>query len=168
MRKAGRIRGIVLKGKRASGHCLHSITAKAKNKYGKLCLNPRIRGLHRFHEPGGGRVPWSASVRGDGQPQHSQRDPGPGVVGEAPLVSFRYTPTYASWVTLAECFFSILTRKGLQQSVHRSNRELVRFLKEFVKQYNKTCGAYIWTKGPKKLKRIIELTKAYQVSLHTH
>lgn len=85
-----------------------------------------------------------------------------------PLVSFHYTPTHASWVNLAECFFSILTRKGLQQSVHRSNRELVRFLKEFVEQYNKTCGPYIWTKGPEKLKRIIELTRAYQDSLHTH
>lgn len=85
-----------------------------------------------------------------------------------PLVSFHYTPTHASWVNLAECFFSILTRQGLQQSVHRSNRELVRFLKDFVEQYNKTCGPYIWTKGPEKLKRIIELTKAYQDSLHIH
>lgn len=79
-----------------------------------------------------------------------------------PLVSFHYTPTHASWVNLAECFFSILTRQGLQQSVHRSNRELVRFLKEFVQQYNKTCGPYVWTKGPEKLKKIIELTRSFQ------
>ena len=45
-----------------------------------------------------------------------------------PLVSFHCIPTHASWVNLAECFFSILTRQGLQQSVHRSNKELVRFL----------------------------------------
>ena len=76
-----------------------------------------------------------------------------------PEVSFHYTPTHASWVNLAECFFSILTRKGLQQSVHRSNRELVRFLKDFVKQYNKTCGPYVWTKGPDKLKKIISTQK---------
>jgi transposase len=85
-----------------------------------------------------------------------------------PLVSFHYTPTHASWVNLAECFFSILTRKGLQQSVHRSNRELVRFLKEFVEQYNKTCGPFVWTKGPTKLKRIIELTKKIQVETHSN
>ncbi len=85
-----------------------------------------------------------------------------------PLVSFHFTPTHASWVNLAECFFSILTRKGLQQSVHRSNRELVRFLKDFVEQYNKTCGPYLWTKGPEKLKKIIELTKSFQFKMHTH
>jgi transposase len=85
-----------------------------------------------------------------------------------PLVSFHFTPTHASWVNLAECFFSILTRKGLQQSVHRSNRELVRFLKEFVDQYNKTCGPYLWTKGPEKLKKIIELTQSFQRSMNTH
>jgi hypothetical protein len=82
-------------------------------------------------------------------------------------VSFHYTLTHASWVNLAECVFSILTRKELQESVHRSNRELVRFLKDFMKQYNKTCGPYVWTKGPEKLKKIIELTQTYQAVTHT-
>jgi transposase len=85
---------------------------------------------------------------------------------EHPAVSFHYTPTHASWVNLAECFFSILTRQGLQQAVHRSVKELTRFLNAFVEQYNKNCGPFIWTKGPEKLKRIIELTKAHQKSLH--
>jgi transposase len=84
-----------------------------------------------------------------------------------PLVTFHFTPTHASWVNLAECFFSILTRKGLQQSVHRSNLALVRFLKDFVAQYNKSCGPYVWTKGPEKLTKIIELTKSFQNQKHT-
>jgi transposase len=84
-----------------------------------------------------------------------------------PLVSFHFTPTHASWMNLAECFFSILTRKGLQQAVHRSNRELVRLLREFVEQYNKSCGPYVWTKSPEKLQKIIELTRAYQKEMHT-
>jgi transposase len=84
-----------------------------------------------------------------------------------PLVTFHYTPTHASWVNLAECFFSILTRQGLQQAVHRSVGELTRFLKEFVKQYNKTCGPYVWTKGPDKLRKIIELTKSFQTKKNT-
>ncbi len=83
-----------------------------------------------------------------------------------PRVSFHFTPTHASWVNLAECFFSILTRKGLRQAVHRSNRELIRFLKDFVEQYNKRCGSYVWTKDPEKLQKIIELTRAYQNSMH--
>lgn len=81
-----------------------------------------------------------------------------------PLVSFHFTPTHASWVNLAECFFSILTRRGLQQAVHRSVGELRKFLKDFVAAYNKSCGPFVWTKGPKKLERIIELTKSYQES----
>ena len=42
-----------------------------------------------------------------------------GWLARHPRVHFYYTPTHASWVNLIECFFSILTRQGLQQSVHR-------------------------------------------------
>ncbi len=38
---------------------------------------------------------------------------------------FRYTPTYASWMNLAERWFSALTSKQLHRGVHRSARELV-------------------------------------------
>ena len=79
-----------------------------------------------------------------------------------PLVSFHYTPTHASWVNLIECFFSILTRQGLQQAVHQSGRELEHFLKNFIQEYNKRCGPFEWTKGPEKLRRIIELTEQWQ------
>lgn len=79
-----------------------------------------------------------------------------------PMVSFHYTPTHASWVNLVECFFSILTRTGLQQQVHKSGKELERFLKQFVQTYNTTCGPFTWTKGPEKLSRIIQLTKLAQ------
>jgi len=79
-----------------------------------------------------------------------------------PHVSFHYTPTHASWVNLIECFFSILTKQGLQQSVHLSARELGKFLRAYIKEYNKRCGPFTWTKGPRKLKRIIELTRQFQ------
>jgi transposase len=81
---------------------------------------------------------------------------------EHPLVSFHYTPTHASWVNLVECFFSILTRTGLQQQVHKSGKALERFLKQFVETYNQTCGPFTWTKGPQRLSRIIQLTKRAQ------
>lgn len=80
----------------------------------------------------------------------------------SPKVTFHYTPTHASWVNLIECFFSILTKQGLQQAVHQSGRELERFLKQFVRAYNERCGPFKWTKGPEKLQRIIELTEKYQ------
>ena len=83
-----------------------------------------------------------------------------------PLVTFHYTPTHASWVNLIECFFSIMTRQGLQQSVHKSARELTKFLKRYVEEYNQRCGPFVWTKGPEKLKGIIRLTKRFQRDSH--
>jgi hypothetical protein len=80
-----------------------------------------------------------------------------------PLVSFHHTPTHASWVNLIECFFSILTRQGLQQAVHQSGQEREHSLKNFIQEYNKRCGPFEWTKGPEKLRRIIELTEQVAV-----
>jgi transposase len=79
-----------------------------------------------------------------------------------PRVTFHYTPTHASWTNLVECFFSILTRQGLQQAVHKSGKELERFLNAYFAEYNQHCQPFVWTKGPQKLQRIIELTRAYQ------
>jgi transposase len=79
-----------------------------------------------------------------------------------PKVSFHYTPTHASWVNLIECFFSILTKQALQHSVHHSVRDLEKFLKDYITLYNQRCGPFTWTKGPKKLKRIIQLTEQFQ------
>ena len=79
-----------------------------------------------------------------------------------PLISFHYTPTHASWTNLVECFFSILTKQGLQQAVHTSAGQLAKFLKEFIKAYNRRCGPFIWSKGPTKLRKIIQLTKRFQ------
>lgn len=83
-------------------------------------------------------------------------------LAEHPQVTFHFTPTHASWANLVECFFSILTRQGLQQAVHRSGKELERFLKAYFAEYNQHCQPFVWTKGPEKLQRIIELTQAYQ------
>ena len=76
-----------------------------------------------------------------------------------PRVHFHYTPTHASWVNLVECFFSILTKQGLAQSVHSSKRQLKDFLLDYIARNNETPRPFVWTKGPEKLQRIIEATK---------
>jgi transposase len=81
-----------------------------------------------------------------------------------PRVHFHHTPTHASWVNLVECFFSILSKRGLAQSVHRSRSELKRFLLQFIENYNKDCSPFTWRKGPEKLQRIIEATKQFQAA----
>jgi transposase len=83
-------------------------------------------------------------------------------LGRYHRVHFHHTPTHASWVNLAECFFSILTRRGLQQSVHHSKRELKDYLRQFIDHYNESCSPFVWTKGPEQLQRIIESTQQYQ------
>jgi transposase len=79
-----------------------------------------------------------------------------------PRVHFHYTPTHASWVNMVECFFSILTRQGLAQSVPK--RELKEFLLDFIARNNENPQPFVWTNGPEKLQRIIEATKQYQAA----
>ncbi len=79
-----------------------------------------------------------------------------------PRVHFHPTPTHASWVNLVECFFSILSKRGLAQSVHHSKKQLKEFLLKFLTHYNDSCQPFVWTMGPEKLQRIIEATQQYQ------
>jgi transposase len=81
-----------------------------------------------------------------------------------PRVHFHYTPTHASWMNMIECFFSILSRQGLSQSVHRSKRELKEYLLRYLKKYSENPRPFTWTKGPAQLQRIIEATKEYQAA----
>ena len=77
-----------------------------------------------------------------------------------PRVHFHHTPTHASWVNLIEVFFSILGKQGLSHRVDRSKVSLRAFLQQYLAQYNQTSAPFTWTKGPEKLQRIIEATKA--------
>jgi len=79
-------------------------------------------------------------------------------------VHFHYTPTHASWMNMIECFFSILTRQALTQSVQRSKKDLKDFLLQYLNNYSQNPTPFTWTKGPDRLQRIIEATKEYQTS----
>ncbi len=81
-----------------------------------------------------------------------------------PQVHFHYTPTHASWVNMVECFFSILGKQGLSQSVHTSKRDLKEFLLKYIAHHNQNSTPFVWAKGPEKLQRIIEATKEYQAA----
>ena len=63
-----------------------------------------------------------------------------------PRVHFHYTPAHASWVNLVECFFSILGRQGLAQSVHTSKRQLKEFLLDFIARNNENPRPFVRTK----------------------
>lgn len=81
-----------------------------------------------------------------------------------PRVHFHYTATHASWMNMIECFFSILTRQALTQSVQRSKKDLKELLHRYLKQYSENPTPFTWTKGPEHFQRIIEATKQYQAA----
>ena len=60
-----------------------------------------------------------------------------------PRVRFHYTPTHASWVNLIECFFSILSKQALAQSIQHSKRDLKDLLHRFLANYNETLRQLI-------------------------
>ena|ERR1700677_3055162 len=87
----------------------------------------------------------------------------------APSTSaFSLHPTHASWMNMIECFFSILTRQALTQSVQRSKKELKDFLELYLKKYSQNPTPFTWTKGPEHFQRIIEATKEYQAAHPKH
>ena len=81
-----------------------------------------------------------------------------------PRVHFHYTATHASWMNLIECFFSILTRQALTQSVQRSKKDLKELLHRYLNKYSENPTPFTWTKGPQHFQRIIEATKQYQAA----
>jgi hypothetical protein len=81
-----------------------------------------------------------------------------------PRVHFHYTATHASWMNMIECFFSMLTRQALTQSVQRSKKDLKDFLRSYLKKYSQNPTPFTWTKGPEHFQRIIEATKEYQAA----
>jgi transposase len=81
-----------------------------------------------------------------------------------PRVHFHYTATHASWMNMIECFFSILTKQALTQSVQRSRKELKDFLLQYLNKYSQNPTPFTWTKGPEHFRRIIEATKQYQAA----
>jgi transposase len=81
-----------------------------------------------------------------------------------PRVHFHDTPTHTAWVDLVECFFSILGKQALSQSVHTSKHQRKEFLLNYIARNNQNPRPFVWTKGSEKLQRIIEATKEYQAA----
>jgi len=63
-----------------------------------------------------------------------------------PRFHFHFTPTYASWLNLIERWFAALTTKQLRRGVHRSVRELVPAIQEFIAVHNETGKSSVWVK----------------------
>jgi len=59
---------------------------------------------------------------------------------------FHFTPTYGSWMNLVERWFSALTTKKLQRSVHGSVDALAKDIQEWVDVWNEDPKPFVWHK----------------------
>jgi transposase len=63
-----------------------------------------------------------------------------------PRVRLHFTPTYASWLSLVEVFFSIIERQALRRGDFASVAELVAAIRRFCDGWNRRCQPFAWTK----------------------
>jgi len=63
-----------------------------------------------------------------------------------PRFHLHFTPTSASWINLVERWFGKLTDQLIRRGTHRSTRELVRAIKDYMAYTNESPKPFIWTK----------------------
>jgi transposase len=63
-----------------------------------------------------------------------------------PRVHLHFTPTSASWLNLAECWFALLTTRRLARGSFRSTRALEQAIKSYIATTNTDPKPFVWTK----------------------
>jgi transposase len=64
-----------------------------------------------------------------------------------PRVQLHFTPTSASWLNLAEVFFSIIDRQALRRGDFSSVTDLIAAITCFCADWNQHCPPFSWTKS---------------------
>ena len=62
-----------------------------------------------------------------------------------PRIAVTYTPKHASWLDMAELWFSILTRALLRRGEFTSRADLAGKITSFAVRYNRTARPFTWT-----------------------
>ena len=63
-----------------------------------------------------------------------------------PRFHVHFTPTYASWLSLVERWFALLTTKQLQRGVFRSVPQLKTAIQAFIDAHHENPRPFVWTK----------------------
>lgn len=63
-----------------------------------------------------------------------------------PRFQLHFTPTGASWLSLVERWFALLTERQIRRGVHRSTLELERAIQEYLEIHNEDPKPFLWTK----------------------
>lgn len=64
-----------------------------------------------------------------------------------PRFQLHFTPTKSSWLNLVETFFSLLSRRRIKRSAHRSTLALEKDIREYLAANNEDPEPYVWTKS---------------------
>jgi len=84
-----------------------------------------------------------------------------------PRFHLHFTPTGASWLNLVESWFSVLTRKRIRRSAHRSTRELESAIHAYIDRNNTDPKPFVWTKPADEiLTNIARFCKRTSDSIH--
>jgi transposase len=59
-----------------------------------------------------------------------------------------FIPTYSSWLNLVERWFSEITNKRIRRGSYDSVDELIRAIRDYIKNWNKSKRSFVWTKKP--------------------
>ena len=62
-----------------------------------------------------------------------------------------FTPTSASWMTLVEAFYGIITRQAIRRGAFTSVADLVQAIGVFIDAWNERCQPFSWTKTPQQI-----------------
>jgi transposase len=85
-------------------------------------------------------------------------------LGERPHYHVHFTPTSSSWLNQIERWFAEITRKRIRRGTFHSVRELIKAIKDYVRQYNKNPQPFQWVASASK---IIRKVNKYKETLET-
>lgn len=81
---------------------------------------------------------------------------------EKPRYHVHFTPTGASWLNQIERWFAEITRRRIRRGTFRSVPELVRAIREYIRENNKHPRPFHWVAKPKTILRKIKGLKEAQ------
>jgi len=83
-----------------------------------------------------------------------------------PRFQVHFTPKSASWINLVERWFAELTDKQIRRGTHRSTRQLVAAIENYLEHTNQTPKPFVWTKTADQI--IPHATKGQATSIARH
>ena len=92
------------------------------------CTDPRLN-IHQIMDNG---------------PSHTSRATRAWIAAH-PRITATYTPCHASWLDMAELWFSVLTRGLLRRGDFTSRADLIEKITNFTIRYNRTAEPFTWT-----------------------